>query len=67
MNNYLLTVSDFHCENDEAKDRGWKEETTGFVSSGDKLLLTDNNVAIGIQGRSMIKGYRTEEYLAEHF
>ena len=38
-------------------------EQSGFVTASDKILLTDNNVAIAVQGTAIIKDEKADAYL----
>lgn len=40
-------------------------EQSGFVTTSDKILLTDNNVAIAVQGIAIIKDVKADAYLKD--
>ena len=43
------------------------QEISGFVTNGQKLVLTDNNVGIALQGKMTMKGRPATLFLDDHF
>lgn len=67
----IAMAADSRCLiQEQVTDRSTGEVKTRFLDmalSGEKIILTANNVAIGITGRDKIKGKRGTLFLKEYF